>query len=56
MTRPLSLSGIQMVAQDYDFTSRAPFTEDDIASLYPIVKHTNFRVSGNFTDIILHCL
>ena len=33
-----------MVAQDYDFSSRTPFTEDDIASLYPIVKHTNFRV------------
>ena len=55
MTHPLSLSlsGVQMVALDYDFTSRAPFTEDDVASLYPIVKQTNFRVSGNFTDIIL---
>ena len=51
-TPTLSLSGVQMVALDYDFTSRAPFTEDDVASLYPIVKQTNFRVSGNFTDII----
>ena len=40
--------GIQMVAQDYDFTSRTPFTEEDIASLFPIVKHTHFRVSAQW--------
>ena len=37
-------SGIQMVAQDYDFSSKTPFTDEDIASLFPIVKHTHFRV------------
>ena len=44
---PHSLSpspGVQMVCQEYDFSSKTPFTEEDIASLYPIVKHTNFRV------------
>lgn len=48
VTVTAAVLGIQMVAQDYDFTSRTPFTEEDIASLFPIVKHTHFRVSAQW--------
>lgn len=43
---PLSATstGVQLVLQDYDFLAKPTFTEDDIASLQPLVKHTNFRV------------
>ena len=37
--------GIQLVLRDYDFTSRPVFTDDDVASMYPLVKHTEYRVS-----------
>ena len=36
-----------MLLRDYDFESRKhpTFTEDDIMNLFPIVKHTNPKVS-----------
>jgi len=37
-------AGVQLVLQEYDFSAKPTFTEDDIASLFPLVKHTDFRV------------
>lgn len=36
--------GVQLYLREYDFSSSTPFTDDDIISLVPVVKHTNFRV------------
>ena len=45
VTPPSATStGVQLVLQEYDFSAKPTFTEDDIASLQPLVKHTNFRV------------
>ena len=44
----LCVAGVQVILREYDFSSFPVFTEDDIASVYPIVKHTDFRVKGFF--------
>lgn len=36
--------GIQILLKDYKYSSLTPFHEDDITSLVPVVKHTDFRV------------
>ncbi|KAN0050474.1 hypothetical protein ACTA71_003598 [Dictyostelium dimigraforme] len=35
--------GIQILAKDYNFTTDAPFSSEDIVDLFPIVKHVNPR-------------
>ncbi|KAM9994200.1 hypothetical protein ACTFIZ_005518 [Dictyostelium cf. discoideum] len=35
--------GIQILAKDYNFTTDAPFSPEDIVDLFPIVKHVNPR-------------
>ena len=36
--------GVQILLRDYDFTSSSVFTDDDVIAMYPLVRHTNFRV------------
>lgn len=51
----LSSAGVQILLRDYDFESRKhpTFTEDDIMNLFPIVKHTNPKVSIGGTCFVL---
>lgn len=37
-------AGVQILLRDYDFTALSVFTDDDIIAMYPLVRHTNFRV------------
>ena len=37
--------GVQVLLRDYDFSLNPVFTDDDITAVYPIITHTNFRVS-----------
>ena len=38
-------TGIQILLRDYNFSVHPVFTEEDIIAVYPLVKHTEFRVS-----------
>lgn len=38
-------SGVQMLLRDYDFSHFPVFTDDDIAAVFPVVMHTDFKVS-----------
>ena len=44
---PFFTEGVQILLREYDFESRKhpTFSEDDIMNLFPIVKHTNPKVS-----------
>ena len=46
--------GVQILLKEYDFESRKhpTFTEDDIMNLFPIVKHTNPKVSRIFVLLL----
>ena len=48
------LEGVQILLREYDFESRKhpTFTEDDIMNLFPIVKHTNPKVSRHHCEIL----
>lgn len=45
--------GVQILLREYDFESRKhpTFTEDDIMNLFPIVKHTNPKVSRQHCEL-----
>eukprot|EP00731_Ephydatia_muelleri_P023577 Em0015g1160a len=36
-------TGTQLFLREYDLFTKQPFTEDDVISMFPVVKHTNFR-------------
>ena len=36
-------TGTQLLLKEYDLSTKQPFTEDDVISMFPVVKHTNFR-------------
>ena len=40
---------MQILLRDYDFTSNPVITDDDIIATFPIVKHTDFRVSPSLS-------
>lgn len=48
------LEGVQILLREYDFESKKhpTFTEDDIMNLFPIVKHTNPKVSRHHCQIL----
>ena len=52
MNYVVASTGVQLVLQEYDFSAKPTFTEDDIASLQPLVKHTNFRVCEGTTGYV----
>lgn len=35
-----------MLLRDYDFSYAPVFTDDDITAAFPVVMHTNFKVSS----------
>ena len=37
--------GVQILLRDYDFTTSPAITDDDIIAVFPVVKHTDFKVS-----------
>ena len=48
------IEGVQILLREYDFESRKhpTFTEDDIMNLFPIVKHTNPKVSRQHRELL----
>ncbi len=38
-------SGVQLLARNYNYSIHPVFTEEDVVSLYPLVSHTEVRVS-----------